>query len=73
MTFNTLKYAVFFAAVWLIVARLLVPGVLARLLPGRSDHERLSITCRNAFLLVASYYFYACWNYRFLGLFLFSA
>jgi alginate O-acetyltransferase complex protein AlgI len=72
MTFNTLKYAAFFVAVWLVVARLLVPRVLARLLPSRSDHEQLSIRLRNGFLLLASYYFYGCWDYRFLSLLMLS-
>ena len=29
---------------------------------------RKAVRVRNAFLLVASYYFYACWDWRFLGL-----
>jgi alginate O-acetyltransferase complex protein AlgI len=49
--FNTLAYAIFFAAVFT-VAWLLASRVRLRLW----------------FLLIASYYFYANWDYRFLGL-----
>src|SRR4051812_29845333 len=72
MTFNTLKFAFFFVVVWVVVARLLVPDTLRRLLPSRTDHEALSVRLRNGFLLIASYYFYGCWDYRFLGLLMLS-
>ncbi|HOX43912.1 MAG TPA: MBOAT family O-acyltransferase [Myxococcota bacterium] len=33
---------------------------------------RRRVGARNAFLLIASYYFYGCWDWRFLGLILFT-
>ena len=48
---------------WLFPPFLLVVLVLYRFLPNRSQ---------NAMLLLASYFFYACWDWRFLGLLLVS-
>jgi len=48
---------------WLFPPFLLIVLVLYRFLPNRSQ---------NAMLLLASYFFYACWDWRFLGLLLLS-
>ena len=66
MFFNSLSFMLFFACVLAVVAGL---GALGRR-PGGS--EEAWIRARNAFLLAASYFFYGCWDWRFLGLILIS-
>jgi len=53
-----------------VCAVLLTPRSVRRLLPRLP--RRSVLGARNAFLLVASYAFYAAWDYRFLGLLLLS-
>ena len=48
---------------WFFSPFLILVLILYRVLPGR--HQ-------NTMLLVASYFFYACWDWRFLGLLLLS-
>jgi alginate O-acetyltransferase complex protein AlgI len=70
MAFNSFAFAGFFAVVWGIRALLLEPAKLRRFFPSLSRHR--IVDARNAFLLVASYLFYAAWDWRFLGLLLLS-
>ncbi|RZJ75466.1 MAG: MBOAT family protein [Flavobacterium sp.] len=56
MLFNSLSFAIFLPIVF----------ALYWLIP------RQKVTFQNILLLVASYYFYACWDYRFLFLLMFS-
>jgi len=57
MVFNSLQFVWFFLAVY----------ALYRLLPAFLSEERAH-RAQNGLLLVASYYFYAAWDYRFLAL-----
>src|SRR5262245_2075917 len=57
MVFNSLQFLWFFVVVY----------ALYRLLPAVSSVERAH-RAQNWLLLVASYYFYAAWDYRFLAL-----
>jgi D-alanyl-lipoteichoic acid acyltransferase DltB (MBOAT superfamily) len=68
VTFNSLKFVLFYVVVWGVVACVLVPGTLRRIWPARPDVAELSVALRNGFLLLASYFFYGSWDYRFLGL-----
>lgn len=56
MLFNSFNFALFFPIVFLIYWML----------------NRKAIVFQNSFLLFASYFFYGCWDVRFLGLLLFS-
>lgn len=56
MLFNTIDYAIFFPVVFM-----LYWFVTAK-----------SLKTQNIFLLISSYFFYACWDYRFLFLLIFS-
>ena len=56
MLFNTLMYALFVPVVFVVYWYVL----------GKSSKAQ------NIFLLLCSYYFYSCWDVRFLGLLLFS-
>src|SRR6202050_4545433 len=57
MLFHTVTYAIFLPTVWLLY-----------LLAGR-----LSVRAQNLVLLVASYFFYGWWDWRFLGLIFISS
>ena len=57
MVFNSLHFLWFFAAVYLLYR------AAAALLPTAPAHR-----AQNWLLLIASYYFYAAWDYRFLAL-----
>ena len=56
MNFNSISYAIFLPIVFIIYWYVL----------GRKHKMQ------NCFLLVASYYFYGCWDWRFLGLLIFT-
>ena len=66
MLFNSLKFLVFFAAVF---------GGYWSIRPVMQKFGKMSyvVSCQNILLLVASYTFYAAWNYKFLGLILASS
>lgn len=52
MLFNTIEFAVFFSLVFILYRFVF----------------RKSLKCQNFFLLLSSYFFYACWDWRFLFL-----
>ena len=64
MNFNSLQFGVFFAVVFVAVHAL---GGW-----GRGDREPTAVGIRNGLLLLASYVFYAFWDWRFLGLIVLS-
>jgi D-alanyl-lipoteichoic acid acyltransferase DltB (MBOAT superfamily) len=71
VSFNSILYAAFLFAVCLVSGVLLRHRVLRWIWPwGLSRQAALWV--RNAFLLAASYVFYAAWDYRFLSLLAFS-
>jgi alginate O-acetyltransferase complex protein AlgI len=57
MLFNSISFAFFFAAIFVVFWTVFI------------GNTRL----RNAFILGASYFFYGCWDWRFLGLIFFSS
>ena len=57
MLFNSIDFAVFLPLVFLLYQLL----------------QKRSLRLQNAFLLVASYFFYGCWDWRFLFLIIFSS
>jgi alginate O-acetyltransferase complex protein AlgI len=64
--FNSFQFALFFVVVWLIRTLVTRTSTLRLLRPSLSRARVL--TARNVVLLVASYAFYAAWDYRFLFL-----
>lgn len=71
MSFNSIVYAAFLVVVCLTSTVLLRHRVLRRIWPGGVRRQQ-ALEWRNAFLLAASYVFYAAWDYRFLSLLVFS-
>jgi D-alanyl-lipoteichoic acid acyltransferase DltB (MBOAT superfamily) len=66
LAFNSFQFAAFFLVVWLVRAFVLRASIPRRLFPRLPRVYVLA--ARNAFLLAASYAFYAAWDWRFLFL-----
>ena len=77
MVFNSIHFVVFFAIVYAVYRLLAVRGEtpashrdrwIARRMPWAFRRGLLSHRAQNVWLLAASYYFYAVWDWRFTGL-----